>query len=100
MICWNLLTGLRQSSYTWDINLEPSNPSIASFMNNQNLSYLIKSNTCFKGKFSCIDLISTNSKHSFKNTCFFKTALSDQYHSEAVVERCSVKKVFLEISQN
>ena len=83
-----------------DINLETSNPSIASFMNNQNLFYLVKSNTCFKGEYSCTDLISTNRKHSFKNTCSFKTGLSYQYHSEAVVQRCSVKKVFLEISQN
>ena len=45
-----------------DFNLEPSNPSIASFMNNQNLFNLVKSNTCFKGKDSCIDLILTNRK--------------------------------------
>ena len=43
-----------------DFNLEPSNPSIVSFMNNQNLFNLVKSNTCFKGKGSCIDLILTN----------------------------------------
>ena len=33
-----------------DFNLEPSNPSIVSFMNNQNLFNLVKSNTCFKVK--------------------------------------------------
>ena len=33
-----------------DFNLEPSNPSIVSFMNSQNLFNLVKSNTCFKGK--------------------------------------------------
>ena len=32
-----------------DFNLEPSNPSIASFMNKQSLFNLVKSNTCFKG---------------------------------------------------
>ena len=32
-----------------DFNLEPSNSSIVSFMNNQNLFNLVKSNTCFKG---------------------------------------------------
>ena len=56
-----------------DFNLEPSNPSIASFMNNQNLFNLVKSNTCFKGKGSCIDLILTNRKYSFKNICSVET---------------------------
>ena len=51
-----------------DFNLEPSNPSIVSFMNNQNLFNLVKSNTCFKGEDSCIDSILTNRKYSFKNT--------------------------------
>ena len=63
-----------------DFNLEPSNPSIVSFMNNQNLFYLVKSNTCFKGEGSCIDLILTNRKYSFKNTCSFETGLSDHHH--------------------
>ena len=38
-----------------DFNLEPSNPSIVSFMNNENLFNLVKSNTCFKGEGLCID---------------------------------------------
>ena len=63
-----------------DFNLEPSNPSIASFMNNQNLFNLVKSNTCFKGKGSSIDLILTNRKYSFKNTCSVETGLRDHHH--------------------
>ena len=63
-----------------DFNLEPSNPSIVSFMNNQNLFNLVKSNTCFKGKGSYIDLILTNRKYSFKNTCSVETGLSDHHH--------------------
>ena len=63
-----------------DFNLEPSNPNIVSFMNNQNLFNLVKSNTCFKGEGSCIDLILTNRKYSFKNTCSFETGLSDHHH--------------------
>ena len=63
-----------------DFNLEPSNPSIVSFMNNQNLFNLVKSNTCFKGEGSCIDFILTNRKYSFKNTCSFETGLSDHHH--------------------
>ena len=63
-----------------DFNLEPSNPSIVSFMNNQNLFNLVKSNTCFKGEGSCIDLILTNRKYLFKNTCSFETGLSDHHY--------------------
>ena len=35
-----------------DFSLETSNPIIASFMNNQDLFNLVKSNTCFKGEAS------------------------------------------------
>ena len=63
-----------------NFNLEPSNPSIVSFMNNQNLFNLVKSNTCFEGKGSYIDLILTNRKYSFKNRCSFETGLSDHHH--------------------
>ena len=41
--------------------------------------YFVKSNTCFKGEDSRIDLILTNRKYSFNNTCSFETGLSD-YH--------------------
>ena len=63
-----------------DFNIEASNPGIVSFMNNQNLFNLVKGNTCFKDKGSCIDLILTNRKYSFKNTCSFETELSDHHH--------------------
>ena len=49
-------------------------------MNNQNLLNLVKSNTCFKGKGSRIDLMLTNRKYSFKYTCSFETGLSDLHH--------------------
>ena len=63
-----------------DFSLEPSNPSIAFFMNNQSLFNLVKSNTCFKSKGSCFDLILTNIKYSFKNTWSFGTGLSNHHH--------------------
>ena len=63
-----------------DFNLEPSNPSTASFMNYQNLFNLIKSNTCSKGEGSYINLILKNRKYSFKNICSFETGLSDHNH--------------------
>ena len=35
---------------------------------------------CFKGTGSCIDLILTNKKYSFKNTSSYETGLSDHHH--------------------
>ena len=49
-------------------------------MQSHNLFNLIKSNTCFKGRGSCIDLILTNRKICFKNSSTFETGLSDQHH--------------------
>ena len=37
-------------------------------------------NTCFKGKGSCIDLILTNRKYCFKYSSTFETGLSGHHH--------------------
>ena len=50
------------------------------FLNEHDLINLIKSNTFFKGEGSCIDLILTNRKFSFKNSTFFEAGLSDHHH--------------------
>ena len=42
-----------------DFNMEPNCPALTSFVQSFNLFNLIKSNTCFKGKGSCVDLILT-----------------------------------------
>ena len=63
-----------------DLNLEPSSPSMLSFMDNQNFVSLIKNKTCFKGKNACINLILRNRKYSFKNTSSYETGLSDHHH--------------------
>ena len=63
-----------------DFNMEPKNPKSASFMHYFNLYNLTKSNTCFKGSGSCIDLILTNRKYCFKHTSTFETGLSDHHH--------------------
>ena len=39
---------------TGDFNIEQSDPSLKAFLNINNLYNLIKSNTCFKGKGSCL----------------------------------------------
>ena len=63
-----------------DLNLEPSTGLLKNIMNNNALYNLIRVDRCFKGKGTCIDLILTNRKYSFKNTNTFETGLSDHHH--------------------
>ena len=49
-------------------------------MINENFINLVKGNTCFKGKGSCIDLLLTNRRYSFKHTFSTETSLSDHHH--------------------
>ena len=50
------------------------------FLDSNSLTNLIKTITCFKGKGSCIDLILTNRKFSFKFTSTYETGFSDHHH--------------------
>ena len=59
-----------------DFNLESGNTILTNFLDSNNLRNLIKTNTCFKGKRSSIDLILTNRKYSFKNTSSYETGLT------------------------
>ena len=63
-----------------DFNMEPNNRMFKSFLHSNNLTNLIKTDTCFKGKGSSIDLILTNRKYSFKYTPSYETGLSDHHH--------------------
>ena len=63
-----------------DFNLEISHPVMLAFMNNENIINLVKGNTSFKGEGSCIDLILTNSRYSFKHTSSTEIGLSDHHH--------------------
>ena len=63
-----------------DFNMEPSDPPLKAFLNSNNLYNLIKSNTCFKDKGSCIDLFLTNRKYSFKCSDSYETGISDHHH--------------------
>ena len=63
-----------------DFNIERSHPSLKTFLNSNNLYDLIKSNTFFQGKGSCIDLFLTNRKYSFKFSGSYKTGISDDHH--------------------
>ena len=50
-----------------DLNSQPNDSIRKDFMEANRFINLIKSNTCFKGKSSCIDLILTNRKYFFKH---------------------------------
>ena len=62
-----------------DFNMEPNNRMFKDFLDSNNLTNLIKTNTCFKGKGSSIDLILTNRKYSFKYTSSYETGFSNHH---------------------
>ena len=63
-----------------DFNLEPHDKRLGYFLNSSNLVNLVKTNICFKGNGSCIDLILSNRKYSLKNTTSYETGLNDHHH--------------------
>ena len=73
-----------------DFNLDISHPVM--FMNKENFINLVKGNTFFKGKGSCIDLILTNRRHSFKHTSSTETGLSDHHHLISSVMKATFEK--------
>ena len=75
-----------------DFNMEPSDSILKTFMQSHNLFNLIKSNTCFKGRGSCIDLILANRKFCFKNSFTFETGLSDHHHLIYSMVKTTFKK--------
>ena len=65
-----------------DFNVGVSDPHMTDFCNAYNLSSLIKEPTCYKNTktwiiLHAIDLILTNSPHSFQGSCVVGTGLSD-----------------------
>ena len=62
-----------------DFNLTPDNKRMREFVDLYSLINLIKTSTCFKGTGSCIDLLVTNEKYSFRNTNAFETGLRDHH---------------------
>ena len=62
-----------------DFNTERSDFFLKTFLNSNNLYKLVKSNTWFKGKDTCIDLFLTNRKYSFKFSGWYKTGISDHH---------------------
>ena len=61
-----------------DFNIEPADKKFNAFCESHEFHNLIKSKTCFRSSSgTCIDLIFTYQKHSFKNTSVIETGLSD-----------------------
>ena len=58
-----------------DFNIERSDRSLKTFLNSNNLYILIKRNTCFKGKGSCINLFLANKKYSFRFSNSYETGV-------------------------
>ena len=52
--------------------MEPTKSALSNFLS--------RKNTCFKGIGSCIDLILTNRKYSFKHSESYETGNSDHHH--------------------
>ena len=63
-----------------DFSSQSTNSIMKDFMKANGLVNLIKSNTCLKGKGSCIDLILTNMEYSFKHSNSIETGVSDHHH--------------------
>ena len=67
-----------------DFNCEVGEDAIGAFMDDYNLTNLVRCPTCFKsGNPRSIDLILTNRKSSFQNTVAIETGLSD-FHAMVV----------------
>ena len=79
-----------------DFNLESTDSALLRFLDSNSLTNLIKTNTCFKGKGSYIDLILTNRKFSFKFTSTYETGISDHHHMVYTM----LKSCFQNPSQN
>ena len=74
-----------------DINMTPEDQNLQHFTDTFSLERLINEPTCFKGP-SCIDLIITNRKSYFKNTCVIVTGISDFHNLTAVSLKSQILK--------
>ena len=75
-----------------DFNMTPENTNLQHFTDSFNLENLILEARFLKGLSSCIDLIITNKKPYFKNTCVTTTGVSDFYKLTVVSLKSQVLK--------
>ena len=76
-------------------NSDVNQSCMKAFCESYNLSSLIKEPTCYKNsKYpSCIDLILTNSPHSFQNSCVTESGLSDFHKMTVTVMKTTYEKL-------
>ena len=67
-----------------DFNSQRTDSIVKDFMEANGFVNLINSNTCFKGKGSCIDLTLTNRKYSFKHSHSIETGISGHHHCHLI----------------
>ena len=73
--------------------MEPTESALSNFLSSNNLSNLMTKNTYFEGTGSCIDLILTNRKYSFKHTESYETGISDHnYMIYTMLKSCFQNK--------
>ena len=78
-----------------DFHLEPHDMKLEYVLNSSNLVNLVKTNTYFQGNGSCIDIILTNRKNSFKNTTSYENGLSDHKHMVLTGLKTTVAATFV-----
>ena len=77
-----------------DFNITPLSVNMTGFLSDHTLINLVKEPTCFKSVTnpSCIDLILTNQKHSFKHTQALETGISDFHKLIITIMKTCFKK--------
>ena len=75
-----------------DFNMTPEDKNLQNFTDTCSLDNLINEPTCFKGNPHCIDVILTNRKCYFKNTCVTETGISDFHKLTAVSLKSHILK--------
>ena len=77
--------------------MTPEDKNFEHFTDTFILEHIINELACFKGSPSCIDLIMTNRKSYFKNTCVKVTGISDFHKLTAVSLKSQILKAPLKI---
>ena len=79
---------------TGDFNSEEGESCLDTFLCDYDAKNIVKEKACFKNieKPSCIDLIITNSVHSFQNTSVISTGLSDFHKMVLTVVKTTFRK--------
>ena len=75
-----------------DFNMTPEDKNLQNFTDTCSLDNLINEPTCFKGNPHCIDVILTNRKCYFKNTCVTETGISNFHKLTAVSLKSHILK--------